>query len=478
MSRAPYVSIHVPSALSGRRPSTKDVITAFSQEIEAGRLPSHSRLPPVRVLERQLGLSKNTVQVAYDELAARGLVVTREREGAFVAERLTGEPASSPANPPPVPQLRPPPLLFGGEPAAGMLRLSMVFIDPSLLPTERFADCMRSVLRTPGLEPFYDAQGYPPLRQAIAQRLALRGMDVRAENVVVTVGSQQALDIVCRTLEVRRLTTEDPVYPTARLLFASHALAVTGLPLDPFVPIDFDLWELRLRAHRPGLFYAITSFQNPTGYSYSTSEIQEVCELAHRHGFALLEDDWGSDMLSDSEYRPSLRLMGGENVLYVNSFTKKILPSLRIGFVVARADQVPSLVAIKRLSTLASPPLMEGALAEFLDRGYYDTHLTALQRELDVRYELCLATLRDLMPAGVRWTTPGGGPTLWLDLPRSVDLGQLRGRMAKRHVHVEDASFAFQGSAHLHGFRIGYAFLPPADLRRGLEILSEELRLS
>jgi 2-aminoadipate transaminase len=478
MTRAPYISIHVPSALNGQRPTTKDVIAAFVHEIGAGRLPGGSRLPPVRVLERQLGLSKNTVQIAYEELVARGLIVTRERDGAFVASRAAAHGLPLAVSEPPVPQLRPSPLLFASPPAEGMLRLSAVFIDPSLLPKERFSDCMRSVLRSPGLAPFYDAQGYLPLRQAIARRLELRGMDVRPENIVVTVGSQQALDIVCRALEVRRMATEDPVYPHARLLFESHALAVSGLPLDPFSPIDLDLWESRLRAHRPGLFYAITSFQNPTGYSYTTGEIQSVCELAARHQFALLEDDWGSDMLSDSEYRPSLRALGGENVLYVNSFTKKILPALRIGFIVARADQVPSLVAAKRLSTLASAPLMEAALEEFLSRGYYDTHLAELQRELDARYELCVASLRELMPAGVRWTTPGGGPTLWLDLPRAVDLTALRARMAERRVHIEDASFAFYGAPHLHGFRVSYAFLAPGDLRRALEMLSEEIRRS
>lgn len=474
MSRAPYVSIHIPTALRGGRPTSKEVVAAFAQEIETKRLPSRSRLPPVRVLERQLGLSKNTVQVAYDELAARGLIVTKEREGAFVAEEVA-LPGVLPPLHTAMPQLRPPPELFAEYPAADMTRLGQVFIDPALLPRERFADCLRSVVRTPGLEPFYTGQGYLPLREAIAERLIARGMEVGPDNVVITVGSQQALDIVARSLEVRRIATEDPVYAHARLLFESHALSMCGLPIDPFGPLDLDLWEARLRAHRPGLFYAITSYQNPTGYSYSTHELQAICELSSRYGFALMEDDWGSDMLSDSEYRPSLRLMGGENVLYVNSFTKKILPSLRIGFIVARREQVPALVAAKRLSTLGSATLMEAALAEFLSRGYYETHLAEVHRELDARYELCLVALNELMPAGVRWTTPGGGPTLWLDIPRGVDLRQLRARMAQRRVYLEDASSAFYGAPHLHGFRIGYAFLPPAKLREALAALAEEL---
>ena len=129
-----------------------------------------------------------------------------------------------------------------------------------------------------------------------------------------------------------------------------------------------------------------------------------MLELCAKHGVAILEDDWGSDMLSDGEYRPMLRMLGGKDVLYVNSFTKKLLPSLRVGFVAAAPSLVPTLVAMKRLSTLGNAWLTEAIVAEFLDRGYYDTHLHALQRALDARYAACLAALDELMPDGVRWT--------------------------------------------------------------------------
>ena len=141
-------------------------------------------------------------------------------------------------------------------------------------------------------------------------------------------------------------------------------------------------------------------------------------------------------MLSDGEYRPMLRMLGGKNVLYVNSFTKKLLPSLRVGFVAASPALVPTLVAMKRLSTLGNAWLTEAVVAEFLDRGYYDTHLQALQRALDARYAACLAALDELMPDGVRWTRPGGGPTLWLELPRSIDLPALEAHLPRRGVMV------------------------------------------
>jgi 2-aminoadipate transaminase len=470
--RAPYVSIRVEP--TGRRAGAADIVASVAREIASGTLPAGSRLPPVRVLEQQLGISKNTVQAAYDELMARGAVEPREREGVFVAAPAAPVRVAGAVAAPPLPAFVPPPLSRPDR-SDGAISLSNVFIDRDLLPVERLAECGRAVLKEP-MPADYEPQGHPRLRQLIAERLINRGLDVDPAEIVITTGSQQSLDIVARSLKVRRMAIETPVYPYARLLFDSLGVELVPLRLDPFTGIDLAAWDRALAEHKPALAYAISSFHNPTGYSYTTSELVGLLELCHRHGVALLEDDWGSDMLSGSEYRPMLRSLGGRSVLYVNSFTKKLLPSLRVGFIVAERSLVPTLVSMKRLSTLGNAWLSEAIVAEFLARGYYDGHLATLQRELDARYQACLATLDEVMPAGVRWTRPGGGPTLWLDVPRTVDLAGLERDLATRGVVIHDASAAFIGERHLHGFRIGYAYLPPDKLRAGLVEVAALLR--
>lgn len=474
MSRTPYVALHVASG--SRRATAADIVASVQREIAGGALPAGSRLPPVRALERQLGLSKNTAQAAYDELVARGLVEAREREGVFVLESVAVA-APAPIAKPPLPAIVPPPLSRPDFAGRGTTPLSTVFIDPELLPTERIAECARSVLREK-MPSQYEAQGYRPLREAIAKRLAARGLDVGADEVVITTGSQQSLDIVARSLQHKRIALESPVYAYAKLLFESLGHELVGLPLDPFASraIDLDVWD-RALATKPSLAYLITSFQNPTGYSYTSAELRGVLELCTKHGVAVLEDDWGSDMLSDGEYRPMLRMLGGKQVLYVNSFTKKLLPSLRVGFVAASPELVPTLVAMKRLSTLGNAWLTEAVVAEFLDRGYYDTHLQALQRALDVRYAACLEALDELMPDGIQWTRPGGGPTLWLEVPRTIALPELEAHLARRGVIASNVSAAFVGGPpHMHGFRIAYAFLAEDQMRAALTILGDALR--
>jgi DNA-binding transcriptional MocR family regulator len=471
MSRSPYIGLHVNVA--NRRATAADIVASVQREIETGALPAGSRLPPVRALEKQLGLSKNTAQAAYDELVARGLVEAREREGVFVLA-ATRFAAQEPIVKAPLPDFVPPPLTRPDFLQRGSTALSTVFIDPELLPTERIAECARSVLRE-RMPAQYDAQGYRPLREAIAKRLQARGLDVEADEVVITTGSQQSLDIVARSLAVKRIAVESPLYAYAKLLFETLGHELVGLHLDPFNGIDLEQWDRALAA-KPSLAYLIPSFHNPTGYSYTSAELRGVLDLCAKRGIAILEDDWGSDMLSDGEYRPMLRMLGGKDVLYVNSFTKKLLPSLRVGFVAAHPSLVPTLVAMKRLSTLGNAWITEAVVAEFLDRGYYDTHLQQLQRALDHRYASCLQALDELMPDGVRWTRPGGGPTLWLELPKTIDLQAIEAHLARRGVIVSNTSAAYVGPAHLHGFRVAYAYLPEEEMRRALTIVADAIR--
>lgn len=405
MSRSPYIRLRVDDA------SAAGIVASVQREIASGSLPAGSRLPPVRALEKQLGLSKNTAQAAYDELVARGLVEAREREGVFVLATHTIA-APRPIATPPLPAFVSAPLSRPDAPPKGSIALSTVFIDPELLPAERIAECARSVLRE-RMPAHYDAQGYRPLREAIARRLSARGLDVEPDEVVITTGSQQSLDIVARSLAARRIACETPVYAYAKLLFESLGNELVGLHLDPFRGIDLDAWDASL-AKKPSLAYLIPSFHNPTGYSYSSAELRGVLELCTKRGVAILEDDWGSDMLSDGEYRPMLHMLGGKDVLYVNSFTKKLLPSLRVGFVAAHPSLVPTLVAI--------------------------------------------------------------GPTLWLDVPRSVDLVTVEAHLARRGVLISNTSAAYLGEPHLHGFRVAYAYLKEEEMRRALTILADALR--
>jgi DNA-binding transcriptional MocR family regulator len=479
MARQPYLRINFNRHNPGRSLAVNQIVTAIKDQMVTDHIAPGCRLPPVRVLAHQLGISKNTVQTAYDELAAQGLVESKRRVGLFVAsDAKTVTVASSAKVPPPTCISLPPNYTASRrrQTTVNSIDLSSVFIDPELLPRERLAACFRTVIKQPKLHVAYDAQGIPPLRRIIAERLQARGIDARAEDIVTTTGSQQALDIVCRALGCKRIATENPTYEHGKLLFEMNQVETIGLPLDPFYGLDVEAWERIIIASQPALVYLTTNYHNPTGYSYSTSDLHHILHWSQQHGFGILEDDWGSEMLSFSEFKPSLRARGGAGVLYINTFTKKLLPALRLGYIAGNPDTTPALVASKAAACLGLSPIVEAALCEFLDRGYYDVHLKQLQHELDRRYENCLQLLRQTMPEGVKWTTPGGGPSLWLEIPSWVDREKLKASLEARRVVVRLSDDAFFGTPHLNGFRIGYALLPPAEMQRGIAILAEELK--
>ncbi len=455
-------------------------MAAIQKEIESGLVQEGTRLPPVRVIAHQIGVSKNTVQTAYQELESRGLIAAQARTGYYV-ERFS-EPArkgtrSRVASAPALVDGKFPPVVKISKAKSKLISLGSVFIDQDLLPIAKVEQCFRSVLKAPGLHYLYDNQGFEPLRQAIAKRLNARGIVADPEHIMITTGSQQALDVVARSLRKRAIATENPAYGIGKLLFEMNQMKVTGLPLDPFHGIDLEKWDKAIATDRPAAVYLTTNFHNPTGYSYTSSELEAILALSQKYGFGLIEDDWGSDMLSFSEFRTPLRTLGGPNVLYINSFTKKLLPSLRIGYLLAEASMMPALLAAKRVGTLGNPTVIEAALFEFLDRGYFDTHLKSLHAALDERYQACLAALEGLMPEGVKWTKPGGGPVLWLELPKKIDLRDLSERLLAKGVALDMRTADwFFGTPHLHGVKIGYAQISSEKMKRGLEILADELK--
>ncbi|MBL7670776.1 MAG: PLP-dependent aminotransferase family protein [Bdellovibrionaceae bacterium] len=475
MEKPPFIRLNFDSENSGRPLNVDQLVKVIRKQLVLDNHFKGCRLPPVRALAHQLGLSKNTIQSAYDELRAQGLIESKDRSGLFVADG--DEPRSyDDSGNVPGPELKKVSYVGYSNPKQNnSISLSSVFIDPEILPKAKLTACFKSVLRSPGIPEFNDPQGMPALREKIASRLRDRGMDVEADHIIMTNGSQQGIDLVTRALTTKVVATEDPSYWLGKRLFEMSGMKTVGLPIDPFSGLDEKVWQERLSENRPGLVYLTTNFQNPNGYSYTSAEISKIVHWAREFNFGILEDDWGSEMLSYSEFKPGLRATGGENVLYLNSFTKKLFPSLRIGYLAANDKTIEPLLMAKRVSTSATPGLIEAVLFEFLDRGYYDTHLRNIQEELDVRYDHCLNCLREFMPEEVKWTSPGGGPVLWLELPKRVNLDSLMNKLKDQGVLIQLPTFTFFQAPHSHGFKIGYAFLSQPEMEQGIEKLSKEI---
>jgi len=366
----------------------------LQEQIERGVLPPTTRLPSTRSLAEELDVSRVTVVNAYAELAVEGWVQAHVGRGTFVSDhqrRVDRAWTSGPFTWQTT--LLRPPGVSASSMLADMLHLSqqpdlisfaMGAPATDLFPVRDFRRAVNVVLRKDGAEAlqYHEASGYKPLQTAIARYVQARGIKVGPGDVLITSGSQQGLDLAARVLTQpgECVVTESPTYLGALDVFQSHGVRVVGVPVDG-EGLQVDLLERLLSRHRPRLIYTIPTFHNPTGGTMSQRRRERLLELARQYRVPILEDGVCSELRYDGTPLPPLRALDRRGqVVYLNSFSKILLPGIRMGYVVASGRIRERLVAAKQSADLFTSSLMQRALAEYLTTGHLDDHLARVLR--------------------------------------------------------------------------------------------------
>ncbi len=397
----------------------------LAQRIENHALRPGTRLPSIRTCAAESRVSRSTVVEAYEKLIATGLIESRRGSGFYVRTRLPNKRAAARVTvAPPAPatvldvnwllrnQRRQSP---GTEqPGAGLL-------PEGWLDHELVSAAVRSVGRARGswLLKYGTAEGYLPLRQQLADRLAALDIHVGAEQILTTAGATEAIDLVARRFVAPGDTVfvEDPAWFVMFARFAAFGAKLVGVPRGMDGP-DLAALESLLARYQPKLFVMSSVLHNPTGSCISAAKAVAVLELAARHGFTIVEDD----IYGDLHARRGTRLAALDEchrVILVGGFSKTLAASLRVGFIAAPAALMRELVDIKALTGLTSPELGERVVARVLAERHYDRMLESLRAKLDS----CRArTVQSLMRAGVKVVgPPDGGMYLWADFGRDTN---------------------------------------------------------
>jgi DNA-binding transcriptional MocR family regulator len=468
----------------------------LQEQIEREVLPPTTRLPSTRSLAEELEVSRVTVVNAYAELAAEGWVQAHVGRGTFVGDRQRQVDRAWTSGPFTwrTTLLRP-----SGVSASSMLAdmlhlsqqpdlISFAMGAPAtdLFPVRDFRRAINVVLRRDGAEALqYDgASGCRPLRTTIARYLQAKGIKVGPREVLITSGSQQALDLAARVLTEpgECVVTESPTYLGALDVFQSHGVQVIGVPVDE-EGLRVDLLERVLSRHRPGLIYTIPTFHNPTGVTMSPHRREGLLALARRYHVLILEDAVCSELRYDGTPLPSLKALDRQgHVVYLNSFSKILLPGIRMGYVVASGRIRERLVAAKQSADLFTSSLMQRALAEYLTTGHLDAHLARVRQIYKARRDAMLEGLARYMPADARWSTPHGGLCLWVTLSSDMSTVQLYLTAIGYGVAFAVGSVFFppegdgaNGQAS-HCFRLNFAAHRPELIEEGLRRLGKALR--
>jgi GntR family transcriptional regulator / MocR family aminotransferase len=403
-------------------PVFRQIARALTTDIVRGRLRPGTRLPGTRTLARQLAVNRNTVLAAYADLAAEGWVTASAASGTFVSARLPDPPAGAVRRAPaalPGFAARPAPATRGrAVHPRGTLDISSGQPDLAMIPAELLGRAYHRALRLghERLLGYCDPAGHPGLREGLAEMVsATRSLPAGAANILVTRGSQMAWTLIARAL----LEPGDTV-AVEHLGYrpAWEALRHTGARLAP-VPVDpaglrVDVLAGLARTTRLRAVYITPHRQYPTTVTMAAERRMRLLDLASRYQFAVIEDDYDHEFhYQGRPVQPLASLDDRGNVIYVGTLSKVFAPGLRVGFVVAPAAFVESLVAHRVVLDLTGDHVVEAAVAELLRDGEIQRHVNRLRRVYARRHDALLTALDTHLPRVVRVTPADGGLGVW-----------------------------------------------------------------
>ncbi len=380
--------------------------------------------------------------------------------------------------------------------SASAINLSSLHPFTGLFPAEVFRRCLNTVLRRQGraLLNYGATMGYLPLRERIAARLTRAGFPVQPAQVLITSGSQQGIDLLARAFlnPGDRVAVESPMYSIARKIFLMHGAALLPYPV---LASGIDLAPLEGRAgvsepgspalaarESPKLFYAVPNFQNPTTHCYSLPEKQALLAQVYRSGALLIEDASDGELHPEHASRPPLAALdGAERVIHLNSFSKTLVPAVRVGYLAGPEPVLRRLSELKEMTDLSHSPIMQAGIVEFMERGWFDKHVQAVREFYSLRMERVQGMLAEELPSDVSYSSPPGGLCVWVDLPPQVDSLEAQRRMAGRGVLISPGAL-YQPAPYppaagaRNGLRLCVANEPETRVRQGLKLLGRELR--
>ncbi len=464
------MELHV--RLEGRRDLARQIYRQIRGAITSGRLKHGDRLPPTRELAQRLDVSRNTVALAFEWLVAEGLISGHTGAGTFVENDPVARPGRRTASA----QIRHRTIWneivpLGRRGAAPPYDFGVGLPDARLFPFDEWRRVQGRQLRPSLLSGDYgDAAGHPKLREAIARHVGVaRGVICRAEDVIVTNGAQQAFDLIARVLlePNAHVAVEEPGYPPPRLLFESVGARVTGIAVD-----DAGL-DVAALPDATRLVYVTPSHQFPLGMAMPHARRQALLDWAERRNAVIIEDDYDSEFRFGG--RPLETLQAADRsgrVIYVGSFSKSLLPALRLGFLIAPAQLHTALQTANFVAGWHSPWPTQAALAAFMEKGLLARHIRKMRREYAARHDRIVSTLTREFG---RWLTPiisQTGMHVCTTL-RSQSVrreGEIAARAHAAGVGVDRLSLYCRDSERA-GFVLGYGNIPTSKIDEGLRRL-------
>lgn len=358
---------------------------------------------------------------------------------------------------------------------------------PEVFPLAEFRAATEKVLAESGPESlqYSRTEGCTRLREMIARHTARYGIKVQPENILITTGSQQALDLIGKVFlnSGDRIAVERPTYLGALQAWNAYQAQFVGIPIDD-EGMRTDALEAVLRSG-PKFLYALPNFQNPTGVTMSLRRREALIEAADRFGVPIIEDDPYGQLRYEGDHLPALNVLDARardgqpfsgNVIYLSTFSKTLAPGLRLAWVVAPEEVIQKLVQAKQGTDLHTSTFVQMVAYELAGGGFLNRHVQHIRAVYGARRDAIIAALQKHMPPGVRWTKPQGGLFIWAVVPEHLDTTEiLKEAIEERVAFVPGMPFFDDGSGH-NTMRLNFSNATPEKIEEGMARLGGVIR--
>lgn len=356
---------------------------------------------------------------------------------------------------------------------------------PELFPIDEYRRAFEWVLETDGAQAlqYGPSEGYRPLRTLISERLTRFAMRCSVDDVLITNGSQQALDLMGKMFlnPGDAVLVEKPTYLGALQAFNQYQATYAVVPMDDegmrVDEVERLLSQQRSSAQRIKFIYALPNFQNPTGRSLSLERRRRLVELADHFGVPIVEDDPYGELRYEGDPLPTLKALDTHgSVIYLGTFSKILAPGFRLGWIVASPEVMEALLHGKQPSDLHTGMAPQMATYEVARNGFVDTHVERIRSFYKERRDVMLHAIEECFPPDAHYTRPGGGLFVWAELPAHVDTRELLLDAVQEKVAFVPGQGFHPDSSGTNTMRLNFSNVPPEQLREGIRRLGHAIQ--
>jgi DNA-binding transcriptional MocR family regulator len=478
------------------QPLYMQIRNAIETAIKKGTLKPGDQLPPVTKLARDIGVTHSTVRRAFEDLSGQGIIGSHVGRGTFILDTNKQEPkkeySSNFINTYPDSRstkefnlaarrlrmgiTKSLEALMDLAKRPGLINFTGGMPDPGIMEEGQLARLAKEALKAG--QSIYQVYGESPLgmkalREELAKRYRSEGVEISADNILITNGSQQAASILAQAAleNKQRIICETPCYIGMPNAFGALGHWVESVPRDREGPVFNRL--KRFNDGIPSILYICPEFHHPMGTDLHPERQTQLIKWAREQNVDILADEIFHDLRFEGPLRKSIMVEAGKkNCIVIGSLSKSFMVGLRIGWLITEEERVRSLYGFKRAMDLGSPPLMQGIALSLLKSGEYDTHLVKAREHYRIRRDAVIESLEKCMPDGVAWTIPKGGFHMWVELPQGYSSIALFLHAIERGVAIFPGPMQDVDHRFINAFRLSYGSVLPEQIRKGIDLLA------